>query len=25
MQRLENINPESNYAHRFWKPVTLKQ
>jgi len=23
MQRLENINPESNYAHRFWKPVTL--
>ena len=25
MQRLESINPESNYAHRFWKPVTLKQ
>ena len=23
MQRLENINPESNYAHRFWKPVSL--
>lgn len=23
MQRLENINPQSNYAHRFWKPVSL--
>jgi len=25
MQRLESINPESNYAHRFWKPVSLAQ
>lgn len=25
MQRLESINPESNYAHRFWKPVALMQ
>ena len=25
MQRLESINPISDYAHRFWKPVTLMQ
>ena len=25
MQRLENINPKSDYAHRFWKPVSLMQ
>jgi GNAT superfamily N-acetyltransferase len=23
MQRLESINPASNYAHRFWKPVSM--
>ena len=25
MQRLKSIKPESNYAHRFWKPVTSIQ